>query len=189
MTEAEWNRCDDPGRMVRVLCGRVSDRQLRMLLVACCERVRHLLVDDRSVSALAVVERYAHGLATQRELTNAFWAAEAARMRAADRRDRAERLVTNAAEAVARERCISLAAAAAAVAAAAERSLDTSATTVVESVTEALVEEIVQEIEDYDEVARGVARQRLATLIREHFPYRPSTAKTAEPGAAADRGR
>jgi dihydroxyacetone kinase len=146
------------------------------------ERIRHLLVDDRSAAALAVAERHAHGLTTQRELTNAFWAAEGARMRAVDRRGAAERLVTNAAEAVAWERCISLAAAATAVVGATERLAETGASAVITSVAEALVEEIVQEIGDCAEVALGVARARLAALVREHFPYHPPGAGSqAEP--------
>jgi hypothetical protein len=173
MTEAEWNGCDDPERMVRALCGKVSDRQLRMLLVACCEQVRHLLVDDRSATALAVAERYAHGLAPQPELSNAYRAAEEAKQTAVGRRDTAERLVTNAVEAIAWDRCISVAAAATAVTGATERSAETGAAVVVASVAEALVEEIVQEIGDCAEVALGVARERLAVLVREHFPYHP----------------
>ena len=46
----------------------------RMFAVRCARRVQHLMEDKRSIQALDVAERHAHGLATDEELA-AAWAA------------------------------------------------------------------------------------------------------------------
>jgi hypothetical protein len=68
MTEGEWLTCTDPRWMVADLAGGVSERKLRLLAAACCRRVWDLLHDDRSRNAVEVVERFADGTATAREL-------------------------------------------------------------------------------------------------------------------------
>ena len=46
-------------------------RLQRLFVVACCERIRHLAIDKRSLKALEIVELYADGQTTAQELTNA----------------------------------------------------------------------------------------------------------------------
>ena len=58
MTEAEWLACDDPKPMLEFLPGKASERKLRVLAVACCWLVWHLL-PDISRRLLETVERYA----------------------------------------------------------------------------------------------------------------------------------
>ena len=60
------------------------DRETRLYAVWCAKQVQHLLTDQRSLDALAVVERYALGKATEDELKAASGAARDAAW-AADR--------------------------------------------------------------------------------------------------------
>jgi hypothetical protein len=62
--------------MLESLRGRASERKLRLFACACCRRLWHRLGDPRSQEALETNERYADGLATDRELA---WACGAAR--------------------------------------------------------------------------------------------------------------
>ena len=50
-------------------------KEWRLYAVWCARRVRHLMTDSRSVAALDVSERYAHGQATNDELAAAWSAA------------------------------------------------------------------------------------------------------------------
>ena len=53
----------------------LSDKQLMLFTVRCARRVQHLMTDPRSIVALDVAERYAHGQATDAELADAADAA------------------------------------------------------------------------------------------------------------------
>jgi hypothetical protein len=91
VTEAEWDACTDPlklldfllGRtskekMLAFLHGRPSDRKARLFAVACCRRVWHLLTDERGRRAVEVSERYADGLASREEMEAAYLATDQA---------------------------------------------------------------------------------------------------------------
>src|SRR5208337_4407504 len=71
MTEAEWLTCADHRPMLAFLHGKASDRKLRLFSVACCDRYRHVLTDERCRTAVRVGERFADGLATAGELFDA----------------------------------------------------------------------------------------------------------------------
>jgi hypothetical protein len=60
--------------MLQALFGMARERQLLLFACACCRRVWHLLVDERSRELVEQVERYGDGLAERREL-DSFWAA------------------------------------------------------------------------------------------------------------------
>ena len=63
MNEAEWNTTPEPQSMLAFLRdrGQLSERKARLLAVACCRRVWHLLTDGRSRRAIAVAERVVEG--------------------------------------------------------------------------------------------------------------------------------
>jgi hypothetical protein len=76
MDEAEWLACADPDRMLKHLGKKYSGRKLRLFAVACCRSLRSLLVGKATRCAVEVAERFADGLADERELDEANDAAE-----------------------------------------------------------------------------------------------------------------
>jgi hypothetical protein len=77
MTEDEWLACDDPTLTLTAL--RVPtqqtplpERKSRLFGLACCERIRRLITDPRSSSALEILAKYAEGTATLEELGEVF---------------------------------------------------------------------------------------------------------------------
>ena len=72
----EINGTDDA-----IWCMRVEpqhDQQWRLFVVFCCRQMKHLLSDQRSLTAIDVAERYAKGEATKEELEAAWGAAREA---------------------------------------------------------------------------------------------------------------
>ena len=54
------------------------ESEARLYIVWCARQVQHIMSDPRSIAALDVAERYAHGHATDKELTEAWVAASVA---------------------------------------------------------------------------------------------------------------
>jgi hypothetical protein len=81
MTAARWAACEDPERMLAYLRRtqryRVTDRKLRLFLVACCRRIWDHLPDERSRNAVDIAERFADGLVGQKVRGKARSAAKA----------------------------------------------------------------------------------------------------------------
>lgn len=80
ITEAEWMSSNDSHDMLdRCRAPLIKyPRKCRLFAVACCKRIWRLINDPRSRSAVEVLERYADGLASERELAAATKAARAA---------------------------------------------------------------------------------------------------------------
>src|SRR5262249_17946353 len=66
MNEVDWYTCDDPGRMLKCVRDRASERKLRLFACACCRRIWHLL-HSNSRRAIEVMERYVDGQASEGE--------------------------------------------------------------------------------------------------------------------------
>src|SRR4051812_26414298 len=77
MTEAEWLVATDPAPMLEFLCGKVSDRKLRLFCLLCCEPLSQLF-DERGLAALNTAERFIEDLATPEDLQSAWNAANEA---------------------------------------------------------------------------------------------------------------
>jgi len=71
------NGLDDALWALRTV-GRGHDREMRLFAVWCARQVQHLMTDPRSLAALDVAERHAHGTATHAELAAARDEARAA---------------------------------------------------------------------------------------------------------------
>ena len=84
MTEAEWLACTDPQKMLEFLRRRlkdhpdcVSDRKVRLYLVACGRRIWHLLDNHFSRRAIEVAELLADSQATDEDRLRAYHDADA----------------------------------------------------------------------------------------------------------------
>jgi hypothetical protein len=75
VTEAEWQSCVDPQRMLAALEGHATTRQLRLFGCACCRRIWHLISDPRSREAVELGERLADGLVSDEERDRVLLAA------------------------------------------------------------------------------------------------------------------
>lgn len=61
MNEAHWLACADPQPMLEFLEGKVSDRKLRLFVVACCRRIWKVLDHEKCHRAIEIAERCAEG--------------------------------------------------------------------------------------------------------------------------------
>jgi hypothetical protein len=59
VTEAEWSSSQSPYTLVEFLNGKASDRKLRLIAVACCQRLRALFWDPCLVEAVQSAEAFA----------------------------------------------------------------------------------------------------------------------------------
>jgi hypothetical protein len=72
MTEADWLVSTDPEPMLRFLRQQPGhERKLRLFAVACCRRLAPLVAEPSRRRAVEVIERYADGRASERELGSA----------------------------------------------------------------------------------------------------------------------
>lgn len=71
MTEQQWLVCTDPEHMLSFLGDRLSRRKRLLFACGCVRRVWHLIEDSTCQRAVIVAERYADGLATEEERTEA----------------------------------------------------------------------------------------------------------------------
>ena len=72
-TILDSNGLDDALWCLRAVEG--NQKEMRLYAVDCARSVQHLTTDARSLAAIDVAERYAHGLATNAELAAAWYAA------------------------------------------------------------------------------------------------------------------
>jgi hypothetical protein len=71
MNEAQWQSCSDPGLMLELLRGKVSDRKMRLFACAWCRRHWSDLPQQASRDAVEAVEQYLEGQAANQALTQA----------------------------------------------------------------------------------------------------------------------
>jgi hypothetical protein len=71
MTEAQWLASNAPEQMLDFLGSRASARRLRHFLIACARSVLPARADRDMREALAVAERYADGIGSERDLARA----------------------------------------------------------------------------------------------------------------------
>ena len=147
------NGLDDAFWAIRATPG--HERPARLLAVDCAREVQYLMTDPRSVAALDVAERYAHGLATEAELATARAAARAAAKATAEAPARATAWAAAwAASTTAEATAEAAARAAEATAEAAARATAWATWATARATTEATVE---------------AARNRQAALFLKHF--------------------
>ncbi len=71
MTETDWLAADDPEPMLTNLRSEAGDRKLLLFAVACCQRFRHHLEDERSRRVLDAAEGFADAEVTRGEFNEA----------------------------------------------------------------------------------------------------------------------
>jgi hypothetical protein len=68
VTRDEWLSGTDPLEIVNAVAERLTDRKLRLFLVACCRRLCHLPTGPRLREAVEAAERFADGTCGQEEM-------------------------------------------------------------------------------------------------------------------------
>jgi hypothetical protein len=69
VTEQEWRTSDNLEAMLESLEDKASSRKLRLFACGCCRHIWHLLTEHRNRQAVELSERYADGMASDREVT------------------------------------------------------------------------------------------------------------------------
>jgi hypothetical protein len=69
MTEAEWFAATDPEFMLGAVDTFAHTRKFQLFSCACCRRIWHLLIDERSRLLIETAEQYADGLVSIFELS------------------------------------------------------------------------------------------------------------------------
>jgi hypothetical protein len=78
MTATEWLTATNPEPLLAFLRGKASDRKLRLFAVACCRRIWHVMIDERSRVAVEMGERSADETVDLEKLDQLSGAAEEA---------------------------------------------------------------------------------------------------------------
>jgi hypothetical protein len=76
MTKSEWETSTDPASLFDLFSGKASPRKLRLIVVASCREMSHLLSDHPGQHGIEVAERLADHSATDAEVTDASMAIE-----------------------------------------------------------------------------------------------------------------
>ncbi len=71
MTEHYWLFCGEPTPLLEFMKEKTSERKLRLFIVACCHRIPLQNLEEVSLKAIEVAERFADGTATEKELATA----------------------------------------------------------------------------------------------------------------------
>jgi len=72
MTEREWLENGRIGPLIFYVENKGSERKLRLFAHACCRRIEHLLIDHRSLAALAALENFIEGKCAKEELEHHY---------------------------------------------------------------------------------------------------------------------
>jgi hypothetical protein len=78
MDEADWLESVESEAMLAQIFKTASEQQVRLFACACCRRIWHLLLDERSRQAIVATEAFARGEIGIEELGTAGLAAKAA---------------------------------------------------------------------------------------------------------------
>jgi hypothetical protein len=78
MTKTEWRESSDPQLMLEILREKAAKRKLSLFAAACSRRVWHLLPDGPIRELVGLIERWAEGMVSERELYWAAWDRHAA---------------------------------------------------------------------------------------------------------------
>src|SRR3954463_10356784 len=69
MTEAEWLACDDFWALLEYVDERLlSERKSRLLAVACCRRIWHIIPVEEARACVETAEQFADGIASRGDL-------------------------------------------------------------------------------------------------------------------------
>lgn len=71
MTEEDWLNCTDSTPMLKLLQGKISERKMRLFLVACARIVWYRITDLAMRRGVETAERYADGFASSEEIETA----------------------------------------------------------------------------------------------------------------------